>query len=593
MLNKPYSVGTINQPVRLHLNEFRENHHPDIIKHIKQYINQCGETLLTNYSLSQDPLVVDRISSYVGFPSDNILLTSGSDNALEAIVNASHLMGYTKIIMGRPSYTHFEHFVFLKQMSILPYFLNLSTTNSDHYDMIKYYSDEMKKGCIVYICSPNNPTGHIFDRMMLVKLIQKYPRSLFIIDETYIEIASIHYKYIMNTKIIHNMGNPNINSSNFKEDINLLSSKNLVKKHGNIVVVRSMSKMFGLASIRIGYIIGQKKILDVINWGVSPSSFNRLNTAVVPFVLDHLDYYVILMIKCLSRKALLVCQLSGLGWKVFDTSSNFYLLYVDNCSEFVKTMESNGILVRDRNELCGLQGHVRITAGNINDTTILLSTIKKITPPNSVSIQNYYTDKKHITKLKILTRIVAKILHNNNVEFWAQSGTLLGMIRHTPGGIIPWDDDVDLAYVKTDDDIAIKSLANVFRSNGLSLQRNRTDKYWQIGYNTAGSIISKAHVDLFSYSEKIIDGKKIFVIDDPRFENEDPNSDYAHCNIKYKHSELFPLDISHKFYEIIIPVPAKSEKVLARSLGKTYKNIAKIRDNSQIVEYKIVDYYPA
>jgi histidinol-phosphate/aromatic aminotransferase/cobyric acid decarboxylase-like protein len=587
VLSRQYDVGYGDKPTRLHLNEFREDHHPDVINSINSYIQNQDNNFLSNYYTKHNPDTISKLADYLDVNVENILLTSGSDDALKSIILTSHLLGYDKIIMGRPSYTQFEQFVNLKQLTILSYFTSLLSTPGDVIDMIEYYDEDLVDGCLVYICNPNNPTGLLMSKSHIQQLIKKYPKSLFILDEAYIEISSVHCNLVKIT-------NGQCDELKLKKYLNSLSCKDLMLTYPNIIIVRSMSKVFGLASIRVGYIISNIKNINKIRIGVSPTTFNRLIDVVISAVLDNLEHYVEMVSTALCRKSLFVMKLKEKGWNVHDTSANFYLIYVEDGEKFTSYMLNNGIEIRDRSNLAGLSGYVRITAGNAEDNSKLYSAFKTLEAPKSYPIQHYYTSKKKITILKYLTRETIKILKDNRIVFWAHSGTLLGMIRHQPGGIIPWDDDVDLAYLrKSEDDLDMKKLVKVFNGRGLTLQRNRTDKYWQVGLNCVGEKISDSHVDIFSFSSVRIDDKCLYVADDPRFAHEDPDSPYGHCNMKFTFDELFPLINDFQFYDQTIPIPNKYHEALIKSLGNSFMQVGKIRFKDGIIPFILNDRYPA
>ena len=224
-------------------------------------------------------------------------------------------------------------------------------------------------------------------------------------------------------------------------------------------------------------------------------------------------------------------------------------------------------------------------------------------------IRTYYTAPATLAAIEALLCDTIKLLMNHGVEFWADCGTMLGAVRH--GGIIPWDDDADLAYIIGGDGVdtvASVELQEAFAAAGFSLQRNRTDAYWQVGTNKSGETVSPVHVDIFSYRmvefnvaqligasvppgsmmPAIHSTERRYVCDDVRFRQEDPNSTL--CNTAYMAGELYPLrrvpfclsntalvSGSTDPCTIMMPVVAQAEKVLARSLGTDFMRVARIR----------------
>jgi hypothetical protein len=161
--------------------------------------------------------------------------------------------------------------------------------------------------------------------------------------------------------------------------------------------------------------------------------------------------------------------------------------------------------------------------------------------------------------------------------------------------MVPTDDDVDLAYLVEPPGAGgdpLPELVGAFRSEGLTLQRNRTDAYWQIGTNPPGGPISEAHVDLFGYRRRPGEGGGAFVLEDPRFSEEDPASPEAHCNTRYGPDELFPLQAG-QFYDQPIRVPFRSHRALLRALGPDCMEVMRARARPGLRVVELVDFGPA
>lgn len=575
---RAYSVGP-PPPAgtrRLHLNEYRYPHPPGVVEALREALTGTSvDTLLTNYQSGPDAALVDDLAQYVGAASgQNILVASGSDEVLRAVLDTSGLRGHRALLMGIPGYTHFEHYARLKGLEIVAYPIGLATPAHEHLASLLYYADFLASGCLVYLCSPNNPTGDLWSAGDVAKLAGQYPHSLFLVDEAYVEFASCAGGDV-----------------DFPADadhaaaLNAASLVSIALAHDNVVVTRTMSKAFGFAALRIGYAVGTAKTIQELGVAVSPKAFNPIASAVARAALQPLSLAHYRRTTAAARREarLVVESLRGQGWWTLDTPGNFYLVYVADAAGATARLAKEGVQVRNRDDLPGLSGFIRLTAGTAEDSRAVLSAFAQLTPPAAPPPQTLYTSKGVVAAIKTLLKRTLAVLAAARVEVWAQGGTLLGMFRHRsdaiPGGMIPWDDDADLGYLIRMGHDPLAGLIETFRAAGLTLQRNRTNAYWQVGTNAPGEVISPIHIDVFSFraSEAGIDGKPVYIVDDVRFREEEPDSPQAHCNTKFGHAELFPLSTDYRFYDLVVPAPAQTEKVLRRALGEGFMAQAKAR----------------
>ena len=565
---RAYSVGSApaKDTRRLYLNEFRYSHPPEVVDALRTAVTTVSvEDLLTNYQSGPDPELANDLARFVGAPSgENVLLMPGSDEVLRAIIDTSRLRGHKVVLTGTPGYTHFEHFARLKPLEIIAYPIGLGTSAADLEASLRYYDDELSEGCLVYMCSPNNPTGDMWSARTVGALAKEYPNSLFLVDEAYVEFASLDAEAA--------------GGEHIADDAAALNSCSLVATaltHANVVVTRTLSKAFGLAAMRIGYAVGLAPIIASIATASSPKAFGAVPSRVARAALRNLAHYRACAIAARREARVSVAALRARGWWVFDTPANFYLVHVGDVAATTALLEAGGVRVRDRDSLPGLAGFVRLTAGTADDTAAVLAGFAQLLPP-APAIQTLYTSKGTVAAVKSLMKQTLLLLDTASVDVWAQGGTMLGMIRH--GGMIPWDDDGDLAYLRHGDDDPLEELVSTFAAAKLTLQRNRTNTYWQVGTNASGDVISPVHVDVFSYRPvKSASGVLSYELEDERFRQEEPESKAAHCNTQYSSDELFTLVRSHRFYDQVILMPAKSDKVLKRALGADYMTQAKVR----------------
>lgn len=603
---RQYAIG---QAVgrRLHLNEFRFAHHPGVVAALREAAAAAPDALLTEYLTGPDPALAADIAAYVGAGgSECVLVTAGSDDALRAVVDTAPLRGQAALLMGAPGYTHFEHFARLARLEVVSYAIGLNTSPADHEAALRYHDGLMAAGCLVYLCSPNNPTGDMWAAATVDRLAAEFPRSTFLVDEAYAEFAAAggapgaaagpEAPELLAPDPAAEAGDEaSAGSAAWREAaaaLNATSVASVALARPNVVVTRTFSKAFGLAALRVGYIVAAPATIQGLAVAVNPKAFSPLASAVARAALRHARYYfrAAAAARANARAAVAACRAAG--WYAVDTPGNFFLLHAGDApapARLAAGLAAAGVSVRRRDELPGLSGFVRISAGGRADCEALLAALPPA--PAGPPVQAFYAPKGRVAALKALVRKTAAVLRKAGLPFWAQSGTLLGAVRH--GGILPADDDADLAYARgPDGHDPVAALKSAFAAEGLSLQRNRTDAYWQVGTNAPGEALSLAHLDLFSFSLVRRDGGLRFVADDVRFQAEDPGSPQAHCNPSFAPSELYPLRRG-RFYDVELMIPAMAEEVLSRALGDDFMSVARIRAGAGIVVHQLSDFAPA
>jgi histidinol-phosphate aminotransferase len=542
--------------IRLHMNEFRSEHCHNVISGVKKFMRDADmNVFLSDYCNTGTLSITKNISNAFGFEEENILVSSGSDDILKIILQESKLVN---VIIGVPSYTNFESISKTLGKKITQFSLGLDSTELEYSGMIEYYYVLLSVGAIVYIGNLNNPTGNTFSAGKLSYLAKKYPNSIYIIDEAYIE-------YIGYNK----------------------SLSHLALEYDNIIVVRTLSKAFGLASIRVGYMITKNK--TKYEPYIDPKNMNKLTEKIVELVLENKNYYLEEVKKLLERKAELVEYLEENNWIVKNTNGNFILINLGkDVKTIIRELEKKNIYVRDRTDLPCLQYHIRLTIGSKSDIEQLRYVLCWYNGTNLISYpQKFYTNKAHITKLKCLLKLLVYLFDASELRCWATNSTMLGAIRH--GGIVPWDETLNFSMMNCDlTDWKMKVLKNNLSRYGLVLQKDVTKKYWQIGENRQGEIISEIHANLylsgFNHNGKIINTDIGFC----------KSSGMEYCEIVYNNmGDIFPL-VKIKMYDIEAKVPKKHNEFLSKVYGNDFMTIAKIKTLSREEEtFQISEFSPA
>jgi histidinol-phosphate aminotransferase len=210
---------------------------------------------------------------------------------------------------------------------------------------------EREEASLIFITSPNNPTGECLELGAIEELAAN-TQALVVVDQAYLEFAGAEY-----------------------------SAGALVKKYANVAVLRTFSKYYGLAGLRLGYLLAPEDVLTELHKVRQPYSVNSASAAAGLAVLQPaaLEAYAALESAFESERASLIAGLKALGLEPYHTQANFVLVPVPNAhTVWERLYNEHGILVRDLSTQPGCKGCLRITVGTAAEETELLSALATI-----------------------------------------------------------------------------------------------------------------------------------------------------------------------------------------------------------------------
>jgi histidinol-phosphate aminotransferase len=196
---------------------------------------------------------------------------------------------------------------------------------------------------VVFICNPNNPTGQVISLDVLGQWSDQFPETLFIVDEAYLAFVE-----------------------EMRSTISL--------KRKNILVLRSMTKDYAIAGLRLGYAVGESKLIDAMKNFRPAWNVNALAQAAGLAALQSEDYLSETFTKLRSDKESLVTGLQELSFESVASHTNYFLLPVGNGSQFREALLQQGMIVRDCASF-GLPSYVRIATRKQDENLRLLDAI--------------------------------------------------------------------------------------------------------------------------------------------------------------------------------------------------------------------------
>ena len=274
-----------------------------------------------------------------------IVLGNGTDEILDLIMRVFCDPGSDKIITIPPTYGMYD--VIAKTNNVENIKVPLKSNFTLNLEELKKSFTEKTK--LLFLCSPNNPTGNSFSRKDLIDLIESF-NGVVVIDEAYI---------------------------NFSSNSSLVS---LINKYNNLIVTQTMSKAFGMAGIRLGMGFSNIKIVNYINKIKPPYNINLLTEKRALKELKNIDSIKANIKIILEERNKLIDSLNELSFvkKVFPSDSNFILVKVDDADLRYKQLIEKGIVLRNRSKELLCDNCLRITIGTPDENKLLIKNFKEL-----------------------------------------------------------------------------------------------------------------------------------------------------------------------------------------------------------------------
>lgn len=310
--------------------------------------NSYGSPLDKNYNRYPDPLQLDlkdAISKIKGVPIENTFLGNGSDEAIDLLYRAFCEPGRDNVIILPPTYGMYEvsagiNNVETRKVNLLPNFqLDL--------EGIAEAIDEHTK--LIFICSPNNPTGNSIIRTDIETILANF-NGLVVIDEAYINYAK---------------------QKTFIQELT---------EYPNLVVLQTFSKAWGLAALRLGMAFAAQPVIDIFNKVKPPYNINQATQDIALKALQNIGQVNEWIKITVADREQLSKDLAELEIvkKVYPSDANFVLVEVIDAKATYDMLVDQGIIIRDRSKVTLCEGCLRITIGTGKENEILLNALKNI-----------------------------------------------------------------------------------------------------------------------------------------------------------------------------------------------------------------------
>jgi len=303
--------------------------------------NPYGE--LNRYPDPYQSKLKTALSQLKNIPTENIFLGNGSDEVIDLCIRIFCTPGKHAIITLSPTYGMYLVSAQLNDVKNIE--IPLNSIFQPNLPAISPYLNSVTEARILFLCSPNNPTGNSLQHMET--LIRQFS-GIVVVDEAYID---------------------------FNPEASVLP---LIQKYPNLIVSQTMSKAWGHAAIRVGIAYASKQIISVMNKVKPPYNISKLNQEAALKALQNTDLYnktvsEILEQRTLLSQALLKCKCVEM---IYPSDSNFLLVKTTRATEIYNTLLEKKIITRNRDSV--VKDCIRITVGTASENQRLIEEFSKL-----------------------------------------------------------------------------------------------------------------------------------------------------------------------------------------------------------------------
>jgi len=304
--------------------------------------NSLGSPLPKWYNRYPDPhqkAVKEKIAFVKQLPAEHIFLGNGSDECIDLLYRCFCEPGKDNAIICPPTYGMYEVSANINDVAVK----KVPLLDDYQLDLVHLENAVDANTKLIWICSPNNPTGNSLNRMDIETVLNNF-KGIVVIDEAYINFAR---------------------QKSFVQELS---------DYPNLVVLQTFSKAWGLAGLRLGMAFASAAIIDVMNKVKPPYNINQATQELALKALEEVGQ-VNDMIKLLvdMREALAEVFLTmPTVEKVYPSDANFILVKIRDARKVYEFLLTKGIVLRDRSNVKLCEDCLRITVGSEQDNTLLV-----------------------------------------------------------------------------------------------------------------------------------------------------------------------------------------------------------------------------
>jgi len=311
----------------------------------------AGRPLLNRYPDPQPADLVARLAGYYTVPATSVLVTRGSDEGIDLLLRAFCRAGQDGILITPPTYGMYSVSAAIQNARVVTVpLLPEKNFALNPAAVLAACTPDVK---LVFLCSPNNPTGALLARTDVLALVKTLlGRAVVVVDEAYLEFA----------------GTPSLTQE--------------LTANPNLVVLRTLSKAFGLAGVRCGVTIASPALIGVLQKIIAPYPvptpvLQAALTAISPEGLAAARTSVAGLVAERKRVSVALAKMPAVR-RVWPSDSNFILFEVTDSARVMSATRAVGVVLRDRSRDHGLANSVRMTMGTPEENNAALEIIARV-----------------------------------------------------------------------------------------------------------------------------------------------------------------------------------------------------------------------
>lgn len=313
--------------------------------------NPLGSVTPENWNRYPDPYQVDlkeKIATIKECRPSQIFLGNGSDEPIDLIIRLTCEPKEDNIIILPPTYGMYEVSASVNNIETQ----KIPLTTDYQLDTDKIITAINPKTKLIFICSPNNPTGNLIDRKAILEIIEKFQQGIVIIDEAY---------------------------NDFSDEPSFILE---LEKFQNVMVLQTFSKAWGLASLRLGMAFGNDELIKLLNKIKYPYNISGLTQRALLDNIHNIDFMKDSVKKLNQNREKVIVELKKLPnvLKIYPSDANFLLVKFTRARPVFDYLIEQKVIVRDRSKVILCDDALRISIGTEAENHVLISLLNQYKP---------------------------------------------------------------------------------------------------------------------------------------------------------------------------------------------------------------------